>query len=73
MEVDEQTERPTGNGEEAGEDQCRREKPAGKHSGRPSSRGAGPSETLTATGLSQGSGGMSLLKPRMFGIWGPAN
>lgn len=41
--------------------------------GASSSRGAGPSETLTATGLSQGGGGKSLLEPRMFGIWGPAN
>lgn len=41
MEVDEQTERPTGNGEEAGEDQRRREKPAGKHSGRRARVGLG--------------------------------
>lgn len=41
--------------------------------GASSSRGAGPSETLTATGLSRGGGGKSRLEPRMFGIWGPAN
>lgn len=41
--------------------------------GASSSRGAGPSETLTATGLSQGGRGESLLEPRMFGIWGPVN
>lgn len=52
--MDEQTERPTRKGEEAGEDRLGREKRAGNHAGRLSTHGAGTSETLTANGLSQG-------------------